>query len=300
LRALEKKTSTAGAQLFAGAKTLTVGDGDLSFSVALARAGVDVTATTIAADLAELEALYPGVDVESHVDEMRKLGRRVGFGVDATRLRETLEGGAFYDRVVFNFPCIAVENGQDGQSPASKKIDESALNDNKKLLTDFASSALKVLKQGGELFVTHKSTPPFSWWRVLETIGAVSDKFRSLEGRGAIVFDRTSFAPYSNRKAKNKQGFPVHDALTYVFATPHLPDLVVNDHATPKSTLNATLPNTLKTKRSPDETPSSKYEPASDVDALDLENEPYLLPVDAPLLSALRAGIALRPPAKKN
>ena len=71
-------------QLYGGCRVLTVGDGDLSFSVALAERGecASLTASTLEPDLETLQREYDGLDVRGHarrIDDVR-------YGVDAPRV----------------------------------------------------------------------------------------------------------------------------------------------------------------------------------------------------------------------
>ena len=90
---------------------LTVGDGDFSFSLALARAlqGARVIATSYESR-ASLEKVY-GAACTDALRELAQLGARVAHGVDAAELRATLPVGAVptggFDRIVWNFPCAA-------------------------------------------------------------------------------------------------------------------------------------------------------------------------------------------------
>lgn len=202
-------------RLFAGCRVLTVGDGDLSFSVALKRGGALVQATSLASNLTDLQQRYPTLAVSEHVAELKG---HIAYGVDATRLADYVKER--FDRVCFNFPSVDVGDGLDGQSPKSRRADTEAVNANAQLVERFAHSALDVLESHGELLITHKTLPPYSWWGV-SRIAAVGP----LRCRGAIVMDRSAFPPYINRKAKSPRSFPATDAVTYVFcgAAPRKP-----------------------------------------------------------------------------
>ena len=128
-------------QLYGGCRVLTVGDGDLSFSVALAERGecASLTASTLEPDLETLQREYDGLDVRGHarrVDDVR-------YGVDARRL----SFDESFDRIVFNFPCLLVSDGKDGNSEGSGKADASAIEENKALVRAFVRSAVPLLAQ---------------------------------------------------------------------------------------------------------------------------------------------------------
>jgi 25S rRNA (uracil2634-N3)-methyltransferase len=88
-------------------RILLVGDGDLSFTLALARAfgsGDNLTTTTLD-DLDFLRTHY--ANVEETIDSLRACGAQVHYGVDATRLdvySGVLGNAPLPDIIVFNFP----------------------------------------------------------------------------------------------------------------------------------------------------------------------------------------------------
>ena len=94
-----------------GQSILTVGDGDFSFSLALARAlkGARVVATSYESH-ASLAKVYGAVCTDA-LRELEQLGAVVAHGVDAAELGTTLPVGAVptggFDRVVWNFPCAS-------------------------------------------------------------------------------------------------------------------------------------------------------------------------------------------------
>ena len=94
-----------------GQSILTVGDGDFSFSLALARAlkGARVVATSYESH-ASLAKVY-GAACTDALRELEQLGAVVAHGVDAAELGTTLPVGAVptggFDRVVWNFPCAS-------------------------------------------------------------------------------------------------------------------------------------------------------------------------------------------------
>ena len=194
-------------QLYGGCRVLTVGDGDLSFSVALAERGecASLTASTLEPDLEALQREYDGLDVRGHarrIDDVR-------YGVDARRL----SFDESFDRIVFNFPCLPVSDGKDGNSEGSGKADASAIEENKALVRAFVRSAAPLLAPGGEIHVAHKTKEPFSWWGFPDLVSHAL-----LTYRGALVFDRAAYQPYANRKARDRKSFSAIDAVVYVYA----------------------------------------------------------------------------------
>lgn len=163
-----------------GMKILTIGDGDFSFSLAITRMilsderrskkeTMNVDSTELIATSYEsidtLRKVYP--DIDSTINELKGLGAIVCFNVDATNIQESLissskqskqhniSGSIKFDRIIWNFPCNAIENGQDGQNKE--------MNFNKILIKSFVLSAYKLLvydeqrKHFGQIHMTHKT-----------------------------------------------------------------------------------------------------------------------------------------------
>jgi hypothetical protein len=260
-----------------GMSILTVGDGDFSFSLGLARKLMqekrkegnndetskmelarqllqqqqqrgnnddDETTTkktflvaTSYESESTLRTVYP--DFEETLRELEELGVHVAYNVDATRILETLslpeekslekkKRRRRFHRICWNFPCTAIGSGQDGQN--------TAMEDNKELVRNFVENSRSVLtdKGDGELYICHKTKPPFNQWNLEEVAlekqqkqkpqtkkndGGVKTLRRPLlYYSGRIVLDRFLLPPYTPRKALDKKSFPCHDACFYVFA----------------------------------------------------------------------------------
>jgi 25S rRNA (uracil2634-N3)-methyltransferase len=226
-----------------GMSVLTVGDGDFTFSLAVARLvcakGLGSVTATSYEEKTTLQKVYP--DFESTLKELQVHHVDVCYKVDATRLDDTLPKSfkstqdgrqRKYHRIIWNFPCTAKEYGQDGQN--------SAMEENKALVRRFVSNALPYLSQNGEILMAHKTKPPYCQWGLefvaLEglrnnntgtDIGEMGggDKEEvstkndiEFEYKGRVVFDKCLLKPYTPRKALDRKSFPCHDACFYVFA----------------------------------------------------------------------------------
>ncbi len=133
-----------------GSRLLVLGDGDLSFSAALARhdrgsaAGgprAHITATCLDSE-EQLLQKYRGA--KANVEELRADANvTVLHGVDATKLRRFTRDFCF-DKIVWNFPY-----------PIEKTVHSSA--EGASLLAEFFGCAGKVLNPGGELRITMAS-----------------------------------------------------------------------------------------------------------------------------------------------
>ena len=187
------------------ARILTVGDGDFSYSTALARhfrTAQGLTATSYESK-ATLQKVYRTETLQLYWDELKEAGASIRFQVDATRLPEDLQD-VLWGVVVWNFPCTAVPAGQDGQNQA--------MEDNKALVTQFCRNI-----QAHEIHLTHKTKPPYDQWGLVNLVQSVTSPHGSWTYVGRIVLDRAMWQPYVPRKALDQKSFPCHDACTYVF-----------------------------------------------------------------------------------
>ena len=204
---------------YPGMNVLLCGDGDFSFSLAIARilssnANTDGTfqSNLVATSYESSETLaevYPNF-VET-LQELTDRHAEVHYNIDATQLKESLpeiSRNLQFDRIVWNFPCTAVARGQDGQNEA--------MEENKELVRRFVGSARQVLAHGGEIHICHKTKPPFNQWKLEDVVtSACDDPGYSYHGR--VVLDRAVLPPYVPRKALDKKSFPCHDACIYIF-----------------------------------------------------------------------------------
>lgn len=184
-------------------RVLTVGDGDLSYSRSLLSMGL--TKHLVATTHETFESVvttYP--NSSSIINELLKEDVKVFHEVDATRLEHYAPiASQQFDVVVWNFPCVRVDRGADGQV--------SELEQNRQLLRSFFSSVKTILREGGEVHVAHKTIEPFSWWGITELASA-----EGLELYQTIVFDRCCYPGYTNRKVLDKKSFPCHDARVMI------------------------------------------------------------------------------------
>jgi 25S rRNA (uracil2634-N3)-methyltransferase len=143
-----------------GMRVLTCGDGDLSFSLAVARlvGGPNLFASSYETKETLLR-VYDNMEQTFH--ELEELGASIWFQVDATKLCDVMpqlvssSAGSemmMFDRIVWNFPCTAVAKGQDGQNQEMER--------NKDLVRKFAEQARHLLKPNGQIHITHKTKVP--------------------------------------------------------------------------------------------------------------------------------------------
>jgi 25S rRNA (uracil2634-N3)-methyltransferase len=165
-----------------GMNVLTVGDGDLSFSLAIARLlskeGKELHGQRLIATSYELretlESVYP--NFRETVEELESFGAHVEYEVDATRLSDELKLSDMkevprFHRIVWNFPCTAISQGQDGQNAAMEA--------NKETVRRFVHNARHLLEDIDEIHMLHKTKPPYNQWK-LEEVATESIKTTQL------------------------------------------------------------------------------------------------------------------------
>ena len=254
--ARNKKQSVVG--LYAkGDRILTVGDGDLTFSLSLAKRlkKVKLIATTHETR-ASLEKAYGKDAIKATLDELAICGEDVLVlhGVDAAKLKESLMDAAAvaasnkrdvlervekcidegFDKIVWNFPCVSREEdtgeakdgareGADGRNPADVEL-------NRNLTLTFIANAAVMLRKkkskkkrgAGEVHVTHKVGMHPSSWNVpeLKTTTTTSSSSRPrgvIRAIASVFFDRMVYLPYKPRKALVAKSFSIADAKTFIF-----------------------------------------------------------------------------------
>jgi 25S rRNA (uracil2634-N3)-methyltransferase len=205
-----------------GMNVLTVGDGDFSFSMAVAKLVVSGDSGMVVAtsyeDLPTLQRVYPAFDDTLNALKNYSTRNIIGYKVDAMQLQKTLprnviQSNIKFQRICWNFPCTAIGKGQDGQN--------AAMEENKELVRNFMINALRFLDEKcGEIHMCHKTKPPYNQWK-LETVAmeAINKNGNLLDFgyKGRLVFDKSNLPPYSPRKALDRKSFPHHDACVYVF-----------------------------------------------------------------------------------
>ncbi|KAL4087195.1 hypothetical protein PRIC1_013092 [Phytophthora ramorum] len=187
-------------------RILTLGDGNFSYSLALAKAlgpdsGVELVTTSHESNKTVQETYPDGEKILNELNAMPHV--TVMHEVDATDAEQMKTLGQF-DRVMWNFPCVRAPRGEDGQNQEMEV--------NKQLLHNFFAHVNQILTPTGEVHVTHKTKAPFGQWGI-EKIAA-DNKLRHQQ---SVVFDRCLYPGYSNKKVLSKGSFPIWDSLTFVF-----------------------------------------------------------------------------------
>eukprot|EP00249_Psilotum_nudum_P005349 c18792_g1_i2 orf=635-1459(-) len=168
---------------------LLVGEGDFSFSNALANAfgtARNVVATSLDSEDKVL-ASYPA----AHVTLPNLINRRavVLHEIDATRMASyELFRNIAFDRIVYNFPHAGFSGKEESKSVIKK---------HKVLVRLFFQNAARIVKLHGEVHVSHKVKPPYTEWK-LEKQAAKG----GLLLKDCCDFDPLDYPGYNNRRGE--------------------------------------------------------------------------------------------------
>jgi len=186
-------TSSKSAKLYElGDIILTVGDGDLSFSLGLLRRhGADniFLQPTVYDSKRELQRKYPDTSSSNTRELSQKLKAETKYSVDCCRLLESGEGvwKNLFSKIVFNFPHVGDEDQshhQAASAPVASSKKKRGADDpdaeelpflspvgspvrvHQDLLLGFFFSATDCLAEDGEVHVALKTGEPYKSWKL--------------------------------------------------------------------------------------------------------------------------------------
>ena len=133
---------------------LTVGDGDISFSLSLKRAypDINITASTLVESPTELCKLYSNA-AENILEFEERWKEQIIYKVDATHLKETIRNK--YDMVLFNHPHLGDSSLLKSESLAAQR--------HHSLLSHYFHSAVDILSEQGRIHVCLSGNQPRTW-----------------------------------------------------------------------------------------------------------------------------------------
>ncbi|XP_074303453.1 uncharacterized protein At4g26485-like [Silene latifolia] len=137
-------------------KILLVGEGDFSFSTSLAVA-FESASNMIATSLNSLEFLTKHYrKFRTNKKKLESRGCTVIHGVDATKMiQHPLLGNLRFDCIIYNFP----HTGNFGKTDANMRK-------NQNLVRGFIRNAKEMMKEDGEIHITHKSSCFYRKWDI--------------------------------------------------------------------------------------------------------------------------------------
>ena len=195
-----------------------IGDGDFSFSLALAKRNIPHSLKLIATSLETLDHVVAQPGAAENIHELRKRGVTVIHAVDGTAIKECQElktGALKFDTIIFNFPHVGGKGN---------------IKRNRQLLRDFFKSAVNFLEPlKGEVHVAlckgQGGTPMDcaergygNTWKAVEMAAESGLMLTRIE-----AFEPSDFPGYRPTGYRGQhKGFLLGGALTHVFALPRV------------------------------------------------------------------------------
>ncbi|XP_052178959.1 uncharacterized protein At4g26485-like [Diospyros lotus] len=186
---------------------LLVGEGNFSFAASLATAfgsARNMVATSL--DSRELvEEKHPSA--RTNLQLLEQLGCTILHQVDATAMiRDPRLDSKLFDRIVFNFPHAGF---------TFKESDPSQIKLHKSVVKGFLRNAYEMLRKSGQVHITHKTSHPFSKWKVKKLAEGVGLKLAE-----EVEFYLYEYPGYINKRghgSRSDETFPVGECSTFKF-----------------------------------------------------------------------------------
>ncbi|XP_010252861.1 PREDICTED: uncharacterized protein At4g26485-like [Nelumbo nucifera] len=169
-------------------RILLVGEGDFSFSLCLAKVFGSAT-NMVATSLDNQDSLERKYSYAiGNVRELEEMGCVVLYGIDATKMsHHFFLRTQRFDRIVYNFPHVGF------LYPEASYFQ---IELNKKLVKGFLENAKILIREKGEIHLTHKTTDPYDKWDVVKK----AEK-RGLVLQESVPFCKEDYPGYSNKRA---------------------------------------------------------------------------------------------------
>jgi len=168
-------------------KILLVGEGDFSFSLALANAfgSAENMVPTSLDSREKVLQLYDSA--HKTLSNLERLGATVLHGVDATTMeKHHMIRNMRFHRIVYNLPHAGFYGKED---------DEKVIKRHRHLLKMFFKNARSLLTKSGEIHVTHKENGPYEKWELVKQAEECG-----LLLKGSVRFRTTDYPGYTNRR----------------------------------------------------------------------------------------------------
>ncbi|XP_052177500.1 uncharacterized protein At4g26485-like [Diospyros lotus] len=188
---------------------LLVGEGNFSFSASLATvfgSAHNMVATSL--DSRELlEEKHPSA--RANLQLLEQLGCTILHQVDATAMmRDPRLDSKLFDRIVFNFPHAGF---------IFSESDPFQIELHSNVVKGFLINAYEMLRESGQVHITHKTAHPFSKWNIEDLAEDVG-----LDLAEKVVFSLYQYPGYINKRghgSRSDETFPVGECSTFKDST---------------------------------------------------------------------------------
>ncbi|CAN8230428.1 unnamed protein product [Cochlearia groenlandica] len=189
---------------------LLVGEGDFSFSKCLASAfgsASNIIATSLDSE-EELNRKF--MEAMDNVNILKSYGCDVQHEIDVhTMSLDYSLSLQRYDRIIFNFPHA-------GSRFFGREFSPRAIESHRVLVKGFLENAKEMLKEEGEIHITHKTNYPFSGWKIKKLA-----KRQGLKLVKESEFKLSHYPGYTNKRGsggrRSDDHFPVGECSTLMF-----------------------------------------------------------------------------------
>lgn len=199
-------------------RILVVGDGDFSFSASLAMA-FGSASNMVSTSLDSLDFLIKNYKRSmSNINELKARGCKVLHSVDATQMADHPQLYRIkFDRIIFNFPLA-------GFFPKDFSRQLQILL-NQRLVGGFMANARMMMKEDGEVHITHKSYGFYKQWN-LEQLG----QSQGLWLREVVNFQLTDYPGYHTKYGfGGDRDFDCNNSKIYKFSLPPFNEAINGD-----------------------------------------------------------------------
>ncbi|KAL0399068.1 UNVERIFIED_CONTAM: hypothetical protein Sradi_2250100 [Sesamum radiatum] len=190
-----------------GHELLLVGEGDFSFAACLATAFGNAS-NMVATSLDSPEMLR--IKHPSSVRNLQLVQEKrctVIHQVDAHSMSQhPLLSHRKFDRIVFNFPHACFNHREDAPYQILRHQD---------VVRGFLKNAYEMVREEGEVHITHKTSYPFSQWKIADL--AVEEGLNLSEEEEFYVWDYPGYENKRGDGSRSNDTFPVGRCSTFKF-----------------------------------------------------------------------------------
>jgi 25S rRNA (uracil2634-N3)-methyltransferase len=199
-------------------EVLTIGDGNLTYSLSLAKSSSSISITATTYDSYEaLTVKYSGI--EETIKKLKDMGHDVMHGINACNLPHF---NKTFDTVIFMHPLVPT-NETSSFILTNNCLYYGTILINRRMLQQFLQSVINVVHpEHGEVHITIKDVYPYSWWDV-QLMGNEQMRFKE-----KVKWQEID--GYVSRTVERDQNFALTESYTFIFGRGSSEDrAVLND-----------------------------------------------------------------------